>query len=72
MVEINEKIEEDPALGPDYVIGTRDISGDNISIESISRGIENGLIPSIKKCTARGYSNSDVIMELMKNLKGLV
>lgn len=72
MVDINEAIKKDPALGPDYVIGTRDISGDNISLESISKGIEDGLIPSIKKSTARGYSNNDVIRELMKNLKGLV
>ena len=56
MRELNEAILDEPTLGRDRLIGTRDITIANPTIENVVHAIRNELINSIKRCGANQFT----------------
>ena len=70
MRAINDAIADD--IGPDYVIGTRCITIDNYTVESIKDAITNNVIYRIENAINSMRSRKDDVIELMELIKQLV
>ena len=71
MIKINRAIEKDSLLGEDKVIGTRSISGVDLTLDNIKIAVENQLIPDIEqriKNCEDGRELKDLIDEIRKQL----
>ena len=70
MSVVNDEIKADRLLGKDKVIGTRAISGIELTPDNIKIAIENRLVPSLE--TREKRSNNSVIKDSIKKVRELL